>query len=201
VHRSPKPIEVSIATRDLRRIDSGARDPTVTRLDRIADRSFANVNLGVMLESVTGNLMCVNLTSSINCPGGTPVGRSAARQFFSHKSSCCCASATTAPVDTTNGRVNAQNSICDLLRQIAFAALGASALVAVMVAAPAMAADLGPVKAPPAPAYAPYNWTGFHVGANIGGAWAGGTITNNANGASVGIGSNAAFIGGGQLDL
>lgn len=42
----------------------------------------------------------------------------------------------------------------------------------VLIAAPAMAADL-PVKAPPiAPASATQNWSGFYVGANAGGTWA-----------------------------
>ena len=34
----------------------------------------------------------------------------------------------------------------------------------------AFAADM-PVKAPVAPVAAPYNWTGFYVGANVGGGW------------------------------
>jgi outer membrane immunogenic protein len=87
------------------------------------------------------------------------------------------------------------------MRTIALAALGASALTSLIIASPATAADLparpfvkAPVAAPP-----PFTWTGFYIGANIGGAWAGGTITNNASGASVGVGSSGAFIGGGQL--
>ncbi len=43
----------------------------------------------------------------------------------------------------------------------------ASAAVAALLATPAMAADL-PVKAPPIVAPAPYNWTGFYVGGNLG---------------------------------
>jgi outer membrane immunogenic protein len=66
----------------------------------------------------------------------------------------------------------------------------------------AVAADLSPrpyVKAPiPAPLPV-FTWTGFYIGANIGGAWAGGDFRNNTTGASVGIGSSGAFIGGGQL--
>ena len=66
----------------------------------------------------------------------------------------------------------------------------------------AVAADLSRpiVKAPPvAPLPPPFTWTGFYLGANIGGAWAGGDIRNNTTGASVGIGSSGAFIGGGQV--
>ena len=44
-------------------------------------------------------------------------------------------------------------------------------LVALGVAAPASAADM-PVKAAPPPPVAPiYNWTGFYIGAHVGGAW------------------------------
>ena len=49
--------------------------------------------------------------------------------------------------------------------------LGALAL-SVFLAAPVMAADMRmPVKAPPPVAVAVYNWTGFYVGAHVGGAW------------------------------
>lgn len=41
-----------------------------------------------------------------------------------------------------------------------------------LLATPVMAADLRmPVKAPPPVAVAVYNWTGFYVGAHVGGAW------------------------------
>ena len=43
-------------------------------------------------------------------------------------------------------------------------------LVALGIAAPASAADLA-VKAPPAPAVPLYDWSGFYIGANGGGAW------------------------------
>jgi len=43
-------------------------------------------------------------------------------------------------------------------------------LVALGIAAPASAADLA-VKAPPAPVVALYDWSGFYIGANGGGAW------------------------------
>ena len=49
--------------------------------------------------------------------------------------------------------------------------LAMAGLVAFGAAAPASAADM-PVKAPPPPPVAPiYNWTGFYIGAHVGGAW------------------------------
>jgi outer membrane immunogenic protein len=78
----------------------------------------------------------------------------------------------------------------------------ASLLIGVCVAAlaaPAFAADL-PVKAlpPVAPPVPYFSWTGFYIGANIGGAWSNGSITDNLTGASLGS-STDGFIGGGQL--
>ncbi len=47
----------------------------------------------------------------------------------------------------------------------------AGSIVAALYGAPAFAADM-PVKAPPMPTSASvYSWTGFYVGANIGGGW------------------------------
>ena len=49
--------------------------------------------------------------------------------------------------------------------------LATVALMALGVVAPASAADM-PVKAAPPPPVAPiYNWTGFYIGAHVGGAW------------------------------
>ena len=42
--------------------------------------------------------------------------------------------------------------------------------VGALIAGPALAADL-PVKAPLAPALAPFSWTGFYIGANAGYGW------------------------------
>lgn len=49
--------------------------------------------------------------------------------------------------------------------------------IGALIAAPAMAADMGmPVKAPPAPVAPAYSWTGFYLGVEGGGGW------NNATG-------------------
>src|SRR5690242_2411029 len=64
------------------------------------------------------------------------------------------------------------------------------------MAAPAWAADL-PYKARPAPP-PPFSWTGFYVGANIGGAWSNGAIADVVTGANLNTDSSG-FIGGGQV--
>ena len=72
------------------------------------------------------------------------------------------------------------------------------ALVALSITA-VRAADLA-VKAPPPPPVPVFSWTGFYVGANIGGAWANNRwtdtlfLTNFNNN-----GNNGVFIGGGQI--
>ena len=53
------------------------------------------------------------------------------------------------------------------MRKFLFAS---SAIAALMIAAPASAADL-PVKARPLPPPPVFSWTGFYVGAHLGGAW------------------------------
>jgi len=72
--------------------------------------------------------------------------------------------------------------------------------LAAIAAVPAVGADL-PTKAPPAPVYAPppFSWTGFYIGANVGGGWAQGTIVDTVTGGSFGTGTRGAFVGGGQL--
>ena len=78
-----------------------------------------------------------------------------------------------------------------------------------LTAAPVMAADI-PVKAPVvAPVMAPvvYNWSGFYIGGNIGGAWANAEYLNIANttffgdvgGAPAFSHNMSGFIGGGQV--
>src|SRR4051794_41566996 len=56
------------------------------------------------------------------------------------------------------------------MKKLAIAAVTASALVTGIVAA--NAADMA-VKAPYAAAPAVFSWTGFYIGANVGGAWTG----------------------------
>ena len=85
-----------------------------------------------------------------------------------------------------------------LLMTVAIAALGATL--------PAKAADLGyrpPYGAPPAPYGAPpaivapiYNWTGFYIGAHVGGAF---SSDNNFNGLATGNNGNGRFLGGLQV--
>jgi outer membrane immunogenic protein len=79
-------------------------------------------------------------------------------------------------------------------------------LAAICVAAPAFAADLPARAYSKAPAMASpvsvYDWSGFYVGANVGGTWDNGTATNVAlNGTFVSSGSahNSGVIGGGQI--
>src|SRR5215468_9598877 len=71
------------------------------------------------------------------------------------------------------------------------------ALLAVGVAAPAVGADLGARNyyKTPAPAYAApiYNWTGFYLGAHLGGAF---SSDNNFNGLGTGNNGNGRVLGG-----
>src|SRR5215471_9098997 len=78
-----------------------------------------------------------------------------------------------------------------------------AALLALSMAA--NAAEVGarpPVYAPP-PIYVapPFSWTGFYLGANIGGAWGRRSVTDSLFGLSLSnsVNNNGAFIGGGQL--
>jgi outer membrane immunogenic protein len=74
---------------------------------------------------------------------------------------------------------------------------GVAALLAA-ASSGAFAADL-PVKAPvmaPLPVY--YNWTGFYIGGNLGGAWDTASITDDFFGVNLSA-SRSGFIGGGQI--
>jgi outer membrane immunogenic protein len=78
-----------------------------------------------------------------------------------------------------------------------------AALLAFSIAA--NAAEVGarpPVYAPP-PIYVapPFSWTGFYLGANIGGAWGRRNVTDSLFGLNLSnsVNNNGAFIGGGQL--
>jgi outer membrane immunogenic protein len=90
---------------------------------------------------------------------------------------------------------------CDTGREVAAERrllIGAALLCAQIV--PAMAADMAPLdKGPIAP---PFNWTGFYLGADLGGAWstiqAGSVGTNDASGVIGGVyvGYNWQFVPG-----
>jgi hypothetical protein len=69
--------------------------------------------------------------------------------------------------------------------------LASVALFAACVSLPARAADL-PVTAPPA-LPPPYNWSGFYLGANLGGAWTSCSLPIPGNNLYGGI---TEFIGG-----
>ena len=69
--------------------------------------------------------------------------------------------------------------------------------VASLIAGPALAADL-PVKAPIMAPIPIYNWTGFYIGGNLGGAWETHTISDDLFGVSFNH-TRSGFIGGGQI--
>jgi outer membrane immunogenic protein len=74
-----------------------------------------------------------------------------------------------------------------------------SSVAALLVAASsgAFAADL-PVKAPYMAPIAYYNWTGFYIGGNVGGAWETSKFTDNVFGVNFSS-DRSGFIGGGQI--
>jgi opacity protein-like surface antigen len=88
---------------------------------------------------------------------------------------------------------------CGARARNAFVRLLSAAILGLGLPHLAWAADV-PVKAPiqRAPVVAPaYNWTGFYLGANIGGTWSNSTLTNSNLGASWNPGGTG-FIGGVQ---
>jgi len=70
---------------------------------------------------------------------------------------------------------------------------------ALCFATAASAADLGarPIYKAPPPAAPLWSWTGFYIGAHIGGAWSSSDVTDVFGGA--GTIDSSAFIGGGQI--
>jgi outer membrane immunogenic protein len=82
--------------------------------------------------------------------------------------------------------------------------LGSVALIALAIPLGARAADvstLAPYKAPPLTPF--FSWTGFYVGANLGGGYAPGSISDSLLGLSVGTtaavnGMPLGFVGGGE---
>jgi opacity protein-like surface antigen len=93
----------------------------------------------------------------------------------------------------------APNKRSKLFRELFRSVVGLSTLMAISIAA--NAADLKtPVKAPPAPVPAPFSWTGFYIGGNLGGAWAHHNFNDSVFGLNFDDGnSNGVFIGGGQV--
>jgi hypothetical protein len=55
--------------------------------------------------------------------------------------------------------------------------LGSVAVIAIGVSIAAQAADMAVRAPPPATPAAPYNWSGFYIGGNFGGAWTSGNLT------------------------
>ena len=83
-------------------------------------------------------------------------------------------------------------SRCCLIKNLLFAGVAFCAIGAVLTA---QAADMA-VKAPPSPAPAPpYNWSGFYIGGNFGGAWTSGNLNIPGNNFYGGL---TEFIGGVQ---
>jgi len=75
----------------------------------------------------------------------------------------------------------------------------AAILVALIASGSAQAADMSRPALMPVPYVMPiYNWTGFYVGPNFGGAWSSNTLTDNLTGLSF-TGSSAGVMGGGQM--
>jgi outer membrane immunogenic protein len=89
------------------------------------------------------------------------------------------------------------------MRKLLHATVALSALLVTSMTANAADVRAQPRQyAPPPPVYAPppFNWTGFYIGANIGGAWANRDVRDPFLGVNFNNGnSNGAFIGGGQL--
>jgi outer membrane immunogenic protein len=87
------------------------------------------------------------------------------------------------------------------MRKLFLAVSAFSALLAASFAA--NAADLRmPAKAPPAPPPPPvFNWSGFYIGGNAGGAWVNHDMNDTLAGVNFGNGNgnNGVFIGGGQV--
>ncbi|MPZ36661.1 MAG: outer membrane beta-barrel protein [Rhizobiales bacterium] len=79
------------------------------------------------------------------------------------------------------------------MRKILLAGVATGALIA----GPALAADMPVYKAPPPPPPMVYNWTGFYIGAHVGGGF--GTKDWFDNGDPLGSHDTNGFIAGGQI--
>src|SRR5260370_41888256 len=89
------------------------------------------------------------------------------------------------------------------IRRLFHTAAAAAALWALSLAANAAEVGARPPGYAPPPIYVapPFSWTGFYLGANIGGAWGRRNVTDSLFGLSLSnsVNNNGAFIGGGQL--
>jgi outer membrane immunogenic protein len=104
-----------------------------------------------------------------------------------------------------SGIVSQRPACVGVVRKIRSIALTSNLLagVAVILLSAANAANASDLSVKPAPAplaflAPPFNWTGYYVGANLGGGWAGNTLFDSFTGISLGN-SASGFIGGGQL--
>ena len=75
----------------------------------------------------------------------------------------------------------------------------AAAMALLTTSGSVLAADVAIRKAPPPLPIPVYNWTGFYIGGNLGGAWSNGTLTDEFTGVSISGNNNSGFIGGGQI--
>ncbi len=76
---------------------------------------------------------------------------------------------------------------------------GVIGLTALGMAHQASAADMAVKAAPPPPPLPVFSWTGFYVGANIGGAWANDGFHDTLFGTNFNNAGSGVFIGGGQI--
>src|SRR5215831_4345232 len=92
-------------------------------------------------------------------------------------------------------------SMGTIMRNFFYATAALSVLLATLMAA--NAADVPPDARPVAPPVylpQPFSWTGFYIGANLGGAWGQRNLTDTLFGLSLSnVNNKGAFIGGGQL--
>src|SRR3977135_3574960 len=89
------------------------------------------------------------------------------------------------------------------IRRLFHTDAAAAALLAISMAATAAEVSAQPPVYSPPPIYVapPFSWTGFYLGANIGGTWGRRNVTDSLFGLSLSnsVDNNGAFIGGGQL--
>jgi outer membrane immunogenic protein len=84
-----------------------------------------------------------------------------------------------------------------LLIYLASAAILLTPLAAHSADLPAQTYTKAPAVVPPPV----FSWTGFYIGANIGGAWANNNWTDSLFGTNFNNGNNGVFIGGGQIGV